>query len=222
MSMPTQLNVRTFVAPGFAENGYIAWRDGSASAICIDPGNTAAAMLELLAAEGLKLEAILLTHAHLDHVEGVAPLVRATNAPVYLHPADRFLYDNAARQAQQFGMQLDPPPPPDHELAHGQQLELAGVLLHVRHVPGHSPGHVLFHVPDAGLAFVGDIVFQGSIGRTDLPGGDLEQLITGIRAQVLSLPDETTLLTGHGPATTPGHEGATNPFLVPHFGGGLA
>jgi hydroxyacylglutathione hydrolase len=217
-----KLDIRTFVAPGFAENSYLVRRAGASRAVCIDPGNTATPLLRQVEAEQLEVAAILLTHAHLDHVEGVAAIARATGAPVYLHPADRFLYDNAARQALQFGMRIDAPPPVDHELADGQQLVLGDVVYHVRLVPGHSPGHVLFHVPDAGCAFVGDIVFNGSIGRTDLPGGDYAQLISGIREHVLTLPAETRLFPGHGEATTVAHEGATNPFLIPHYGGGLA
>jgi hydroxyacylglutathione hydrolase len=216
------LNIRTFVAPGFGENAYIAWRTGSSTAVCIDPGNSVAAMQRLLDEEQLTVEAILLTHAHLDHVEGVAALAQATGAPIHLHPADRPLYDHVAQQALQFGMRVAVPPPPDHALQHGQSLEVGGVAYDVRHVPGHSPGHVLLHVADSGVAFVGDVVFQGSIGRTDLPGGDYAELIGSIREHVLTLPDETQLLPGHGPATTVGHERATNPFLIPHYGGGLA
>jgi hydroxyacylglutathione hydrolase len=217
-----KLDIRTFVAPGFAENSYLVRRDSTRRAVCIDPGNTAAPLLRQVEADQLEVVAILLTHAHLDHVEGVAAVASATGAPVYLHPADRFLYDNAARQALQFGMRIDAPPPVDHELAHDQQLDLGDVVYHVRLVPGHSPGHVLFHVPAAGCAFVGDIVFSGSIGRTDLPGGDYVQLITGIREHVLTMPAETRLFPGHGEATTVAHEGATNPFLIPHYGGELA
>jgi hydroxyacylglutathione hydrolase len=217
-----KLNIRTFVSPGFGENAYIVWRAGSSRAVCIDPGSAVAAMLRLLEDEALTVEAILLTHAHLDHLEGVAAVKRASDAPIYLHPADRLLYDHAAQQALQFGVRMEQLPGVDRDLAHGQELELGDVVYQVRHVPGHSPGHVLLHVPAAVCAFVGDIVFQGSIGRTDLPGGDYAQLIGGIRAQVLTLPDETQLYPGHGPGTTVGHEGATNPFLIPHYGGGLA
>jgi hydroxyacylglutathione hydrolase len=215
------LNIRTFVAPGFGENAYIAWRAGAAAA-CIDPGNSVAAMERFLAGEGLTVEAILLTHAHLDHVEGVAAMARATGAPIHLHPADRPLYDRVAQQALQFGLQVQVPPAPDHELHHGQSLVVGGVAYDVRHVPGHSPGHVLLHVADAGVAFVGDVVFQGSIGRTDLPGGDYAQLMDSIRDHVLTLPDGTELYPGHGPATTVDHERVTNPFLIPHYGGGIA
>jgi hydroxyacylglutathione hydrolase len=216
------LHIRTFVAPGFGENGYIAWRSGSSTAVCIDPGNSVAQMEQLLEAEKLSVGAILLTHAHIDHVEGLAAMARATGAPIYMHPADRPLYDNVAQQARQFGMRIEAPPPVDHPLAHGQVLEIGDTAYAVRHVPGHSPGHVLFYVAAAGLAFVGDIVFQGSIGRTDLPGGDYAELIGGIRESLLTLPDDTQLYPGHGPPTTVGHERVTNPFLIPHYGGGLA
>jgi hydroxyacylglutathione hydrolase len=216
------LHIRTFVAPGFGENGYIAWRSGSLTAVCIDPGNSVQQMQQQLDEKQLSVGAILLTHAHIDHVEGLAAMARLTGAPIYLHPADRPLYDNVARQAQQFGMRIEAPPPVNHALEHGQTLEIGDATYAVRHVPGHSPGHVLFHVADAGLAFVGDIVFQGSIGRTDLPGGDYRELIDGIRESVLTLPDDTKLYPGHGPPTTVGHERATNPFLIPHYGGGLA
>jgi hydroxyacylglutathione hydrolase len=217
-----KLHVRTFVAPGFGENAYIAWREGERRAVCFDPGGSVDEMIRTLDAEQLVIEAILLTHAHIDHLEGVAEMAAHTGAPIYLHPADRPLYDHVAQQGRQFGMRIQEPPPPDHELAHGQQLELAGVSWQVRHVPGHSPGHVLFFVPEAQCAFVGDIVFQGSIGRSDLPGGDYAQLMAGIREQVLTLPGDTMLFPGHGPETTAAHERTTNPFLIPHYGGGLA
>jgi hydroxyacylglutathione hydrolase len=220
--MAERFHVRAVVSPGFGQNSYVAWGEGSDRAVFVDCGSASGPMLRVLQEQGLQLEAVLLTHAHLDHVDGLARVVEATGAPVYLHPADRLLLDNAPAQARMFGMHVDQPPPPDQELEHGQVLELAGATLHVRHVPGHSPGHVLFHVPEGDLAFVGDIVFQGSIGRTDLPGGDFGQLISGIREQVFSLPGNTTLFTGHGPSTTVGHEQSTNPFLIPHFGGGLA
>jgi len=216
------MNVETFIAPGFEENAYLVWATGSGTAVAIDPGGLAADMLDQLADRGLTLEAVLLTHAHIDHIEGVAPIVRASGAPVYLHPDDEVLYRNAAVQAAQFGMRIEVPPPFDHRLSHGQVLEFAGVTFEVRHVPGHAPGHVLFHVPGAAAAFVGDVVFQGSIGRTDLPGGSYQQLMESIRQQVLTLSDETTLYSGHGPATTVQRERTTNPFLAPDFGGRFA
>lgn len=217
-----ELNVKAFTAAGFGQNAYLAWAVDSASALAIDPGGETTAMADAAADAGVWVEAIVLTHAHLDHVEGVAELVERTGARIWLHPADRPLYEAVALQAQQFGMSVRTPPPPDEELADGQVLELGGTRWEVRHVPGHSPGHVILYAPDAAVAFVGDVVFQGSVGRTDLPGGDHRALFTGIREHVLTLPDDTTLFAGHGPPTTVGHERATNPFLVPHFGGGFA
>jgi hydroxyacylglutathione hydrolase len=218
----SDIRIATFVADGFAENAYLVWREGEAVAVAIDPGGEADAMADALEERGLRLEAILLTHAHLDHIEGVARLVRSTGAPSYLHPDDRPFYDNANLQAQQFGMRVDALPPIDHALAHGQTLDVADLRFEVRHVPGHSPGHVILVLAEADCAFVGDVVFRGSIGRTDLPGGNFPQLVKGIRAQVLTLPTDMALYPGHGPPTEVGHERATNPFLIPHYGGGFA
>lgn len=215
------MNIRTFVGPGFAENAYLIWRDGQQHALAIDPGD-ASAILQALSDNQLQLAAILLTHSHVDHIDGVAELVRATNAPIYLHPEARLFYDNAAVQAAQFGMRVEPPPPPTHELMPGSALELAGLALEVRYVPGHAPGHVLFYSASDGVAFVGDVVFQGSIGRTDLPGGNYQVLMRSIREQVMTLPDETKLYSGHGPLTTVGEERRFNPFIAPMYGGSLA
>lgn len=218
-----QLEVRSFVAPSFGENGYVVWTQGGSEAVIIDPGEgVEPAMLKVLEQHRLEAAAVLLTHAHIDHFQGLKRIVEATGAPVFLHPSDRILYDNVEQQGAMFGLRVETPPPVDHDLEHGRSLQLAGITFDVRHVPGHAPGHVLFHVADAGVAFVGDIVFQASIGRTDLPGGDYAQLMSGIREQVLTLPDETVLYTGHGPATNVGHERVSNPFLIPHYGGGLA
>lgn len=218
----SDLEIRTFVAPGFGENAYVVWKRGDSSAIAIDPGGLADEMAAFLAHEGLWLEAILLTHAHIDHVEGVGRLVGRTGAAIHLHPADRGLYERVADQGALFGMRVDAQPAIDHDLSDGQTLTLGGLSFEVRHVPGHSPGHVILYVPSEGVAFVGDVIFQSSIGRTDLPGGDFGQLMKGIRERVLTLPNDTKLYTGHGPPTEVGHERATNPFLVPQYGGGFA
>lgn len=215
------MNIRTFVASGFAENAYLIWQPGSTQAVAIDPGD-APSMIDTLASEKLQLAAIVLTHSHLDHIDGVAHLVRETSAPVYLHPEARLFYDNAAVQAAQFGMRVETPPPPTHELRAGETLSLAGIELAVRYVPGHAPGHVLLYNARYGVAFVGDVVFQGSIGRTDLPGGNYQLLMTSIREQVMTLPDETKLFSGHGPVTTVGEERRFNPFIAPMFGGSFA
>jgi hydroxyacylglutathione hydrolase len=216
------IEVRVHVSDAMGENAYTVRAPASRSVVAIDPGGAAEELLAAIEASGLQLEAILLTHAHFDHVEGVATLVRRTGAPVYLHPADRPLYDHAAEQAAMFGLRVEQPPEPTYALEHGQSIERAGLRFEVRHVPGHSPGHVVLYVPVAGVAFVGDVVFAGSIGRTDLPGGDYEELMRSIREHVLSLPDETVLYPGHGPVTSVGYERIANPFLAPQFGGGLA
>ena len=216
------LEIRTFTSPLFGQNAYLVRVPQATSALAIDPGADAAAMADYLAAHDLTLEAILLTHAHLDHVEGVAELVRRTAAPTFMHPADQPLYAHVVQQGIQFGLRVEPQPPVDFELAHRARLPMAGLELEVRHAPGHSPGHVIFHHAASGHAFVGDVVFQGSIGRTDLPGGDYHQLMRSIREQVLTLPPETVLHPGHGPDTTVAAEATTNPFLIPHYGGGLA
>jgi hydroxyacylglutathione hydrolase len=180
--------------------------------VAIDPGGVSVAMADLIEAKSLTLSAILLTHAHLDHIEGVSKLVRRCEAPIYLHPDGKRFYEGAAVQSAQFGVSIDPLPPPDQTLAHGQRLKFGALSLSVRHTPGHAPGHVIFYAEKPGIAFVGDVVFQGSIGRTDLPGGNFQELMRSIRQQLLTLPDETKLYSGH--------ERDTNPFLAPSYGAG--
>jgi hydroxyacylglutathione hydrolase len=218
----SRLHVETFESGPFAQNAYVVWEDDATFAVAVDPGAAASRMADFLADNGLFCEAILLTHAHLDHIEGVAELVRRTGAAIYLHADDRALYERVQQQAVAFGLEVEPQPPIDSTLEHGQRLRFGGIELEVRHVPGHSPGHVLFYSRDGGFALVGDVVFAGSIGRTDLPGGSMPTLMQSIRSQVLTLPDETVLYPGHGPSTTVGHERVGNPFLIPNFGGSLA
>ena len=217
--MAGPLTIRTFTSKIFGQNAYLVRCDATGEWAAIDPGGEAAAMAAALEEDGGPLRAILLTHAHLDHLEGVAELAERCPAPIHLHPSDRPLYDAAPQQAAMFGHQVRTPPPPDAELLGGTTFRLGECDLEVRHVPGHSPGHVLLWSEAAGVAFVGDVVFAGSIGRTDLPGGELRQLMSSIREQVLTLPDDTELYSGHGPVTTVDRERTTNPFLVPHFGG---
>jgi glyoxylase-like metal-dependent hydrolase (beta-lactamase superfamily II) len=196
----------------FAQNCYLVHPRGSSDAAIVDPGEESARILAEAARRGLRITAIWLTHAHIDHVLGVAAVRAATGAPISLHPSDRPFYDNAPTQGLMFGIQVAPLPAPDVELHHGDVLTLGDVALEVRHVPGHSPGHVVLVAP--GLVLGGDVLFAGSIGRTDLPGGDLETLLDGIRRELLTLPDETVVYSGHGPPTTIGVERNTNPFLT--------
>ena len=196
----------------FAENCYVVADRAVGEAVLVDPGEEAELFLARLQAERLRLTAVWLTHAHLDHVLGVATVRERTGVPVWLHPADRPLYDHVPDQARALvGVVLDPLPPPDHDIVPGLPLAAGGHTFEVRHVPGHSPGSVAL-VGD-GVALVGDVLFAGSVGRTDLPGGNSGQLLTSIRTQLLTLPDETVVYPGHGPETTIGRERATNPFL---------
>lgn len=216
------MRVRTFTAGSFAENGYLVICDDETTAVVVDPGAAASEMLDVIREDELSVAAVLLTHSHLDHVEGVNPVLAEWDVPLYLHPDDRPLYDQVAEQARRFGVEMEMPPPPDRDLEHGQVLEFGGCSFEVRLCPGHAPGHVIFWEKNAGVALVGDVVFRGSIGRTDLPGGSFKQLMTSIREQVLTLPDDTRLQPGHGPETTVGDERRGNPFLIPHYGGELA
>jgi glyoxylase-like metal-dependent hydrolase (beta-lactamase superfamily II) len=207
-----RLDVLTLTNGVFAENCYILVDRDAGEAVIVDPGEEADLFLRRIATERVTLKALWLTHAHLDHVLGVTQIVEATRVPVYLHPADRPLYDGVQEQGAMFGLSASNPPPPDLGLAEGMRLALGGLAFDVLHVPGHTPGHVAF--VGQGVAVVGDALFAGSIGRTDLPGGDTETLLTSLREKLLTLPDETVVYPGHGPATTIGRERRSNPFLT--------
>ncbi|HEX2091562.1 MAG TPA: MBL fold metallo-hydrolase [Longimicrobiaceae bacterium] len=212
-----EVTVRMFTGGPFAENCYLVTCTSTGRGILVDPGAATPEMLAAAQRQGVGVDLIVLTHAHVDHVEGVADAKRATGAPVLLHRDDEQLYHAAPLQAQWFGVRMEPPPPVDAYLAHGDRVRFGECDLEVRHTPGHAPGHVIL-VGD-GIALTGDCVFRGSIGRTDLPGGDFQTLMRSIREQILVLPDGTTLYSGHGPETTVGFERVSNPFLVTHYGG---
>ncbi len=197
-------------------NAYLAICEQTGACALVDPGEEAERLIEAAANEGARIESILLTHGHLDHVGGVAEAKRETGAAVFLHPADAGLYAAAAAHAMSYGLEIEEPPSPDGELEDGQIIEIGVEQLEVRLTPGHSPGHVCL-VGD-GFAMVGDCVFAGSIGRTDLPGGDYRTLMESINERILTLPDETILYSGHGPATTVGRERQVNPFLTGAIG----
>lgn len=196
----------------FVQNCLLIGDPDSKEAAIVDPGEEADRFLAELGGRGWTLKAIWLTHAHIDHVLGVRAVKDATGAPISLHPLDRPLYDHVAEQAQWFGIEAEAPPPPDIELAGGDTLTLGGASFQVRHTPGHSPGSVSLVGHEAIIG--GDVLFQGSIGRTDLPGGDYETLLQSIHSEFLTLPDQTIVYTGHGPHTTVGAERRANPFLT--------
>ncbi len=217
------MKIRAFTGGGFAENGYLAICPDTGVAVAVDPGAASQGMVDRLREEDLELAHVLLTHAHLDHVEGLHRVHEAfPDAPIWLHPKDRRLFDALPDQARAFGIPWTEQPEPTEAFEHGQRVSFGACAFDVRFAPGHAPGHVMLVAEEHGLALVGDVIFQRSIGRTDLPGGDFRTLMESIRDQVLTLPDDMVLHTGHGPTTTVGEEREGNPFLMSHFGGELA
>lgn len=208
---PARPDVVVLTNGTFVENCYLVADRATGEAVVVDPGEEADLFLARLHSEEWRATAIWLTHAHIDHIAGVGRVKDVTGVPVFLHPLDRRLYDAAPLQAAAFGLQVDPPPPPDAELAEGQTLRVGSWSFEVMHLPGHAPGHVAF--VGHGLALAGDVLFQGSIGRTDLPGGDTRTLLDSIRGKLFTLPNDTMVLPGHGPPTTIGAEKLANPFV---------
>ena len=193
------------------ENCYLLVDDATAQAVLVDPGAEGDRLAAAVRAAGADLAAIWLTHAHFDHVGGVEAVRRTWDGvPVFLHPADAPLYDNAARSAASFGLPLEQPAPADRALAEGDRVTVGELAFDVLHMPGHAPGHVVF--VGHGVAFVGDCLFAGSVGRTDLPLANARQLGHSLD-RLAALPPETIVHPGHGPSTTIGAECATNPFL---------
>lgn len=204
------MEVRGLTVGPVQENSFIASNDGRA--FIVDPGDEADRLLAEL--EGLTLEAILLTHTHFDHVGAVAPVAKATGAPVYCPELEKHVLANVMDYVPWPGFGPFESYDADHLLTGGEQLQIAGFDIDVIFTPGHSPGHVSFSVPEHGLLFSGDVLFQSSIGRTDLPGGDHARLLQSIQELLDALPDETRVLPGHMGVTTLGAERATNPFLT--------
>ncbi len=197
----------------FIQNSWLVWDAASRDAVLVDAGEGHEEILAEVAARNLVVRGIWLTHAHIDHVLGLTALRRATGAPVWLHPDDLRWYNVLPEQGRMFGVDgLERLAPPEHALQAGQQLQVGQYTFEVRHVPGHSPGHVAFL--GYGLALSGDVLFEDSIGRTDLAGGSLPTLIDSIRRELLTLPDATRVLPGHGAETTIGRERSHNPFLL--------
>jgi glyoxylase-like metal-dependent hydrolase (beta-lactamase superfamily II) len=191
-------------------------------AVYIDPGDEVEQLLGFIADQGLSVGRILLTHAHVDHVSGVAEAKRRLGAPICLHRADQSLYDHAARQGAMFGIQVEQPPPVDQYYEDGARISFGDYIVDVHHTPGHAPGGVCLAVTKNGdsgapALFAGDNLFAGSIGRTDLPGGDYEVLMKAITEVLFAFPDESVVYSGHGPETTIGRERRTNPFVLEYL-----
>jgi glyoxylase-like metal-dependent hydrolase (beta-lactamase superfamily II) len=196
-------------------NAYLIADPHTREAAVIDPAWDGELILAQARQRGWRITNLWLTHAHFDHFGGAAAVADgcAPMPPVALHPLDYPLW-RALGGAPLFGLRIDPGPEPTVDLAHGMQLRLGATTLEVRHAPGHSAGHVIFVNHEDGVAFCGDVIFQGNIGRTDLPGGDFDTLIESIQTQVLTLPDDMRLLSGHGPETRVDLERQFNPFLA--------
>lgn len=209
------LSIVTLTLGPVQTNVYLVADDASKAAVVIDPAAEGQIILDEADRRGWRITNIWLTHAHFDHLAGAGVVADGSSPPppVALHPDDYWLWRNEGGAAF-FGMRIDPGPEPTIDLEHGQILRLGEVELEVRHTPGHTPGHVVFYCMAQKVVFCGDLIFQGSIGRTDLPGGDYQTLMDSIHTQILPLPDNTRLLSGHGLETTLGRERSTNPFLA--------
>lgn len=217
--MPTlsprdQLDLRQLPIGPLQTNCYFVGCRQTRQAAIVDPAWNGKRLAQLAAQDGYTITHILLTHAHFDHVGGLAELKAAVGAPIYAHPDTAEMLTRAAESAQRFGVFLPAPPSADVALAEGDRLSVGALTLDVLYTPGHAPGHVSFYLAEQGVVLDGDVLFQGSIGRTDLPGGDFDLLLASIATRLLTLPDETIVCSGHGPATTIGTERLSNPFLV--------
>ena len=193
-------------------NAYIVATTSSKKAVIVDPGDDGDAILREVRDRGLSVEKILLTHGHFDHVGAVRLLREKTGAPVHIHAEDASRMATARRQGLMFGLSVDDPPPPDVIVGEGDRIGFEGHEFRVVHTPGHTPGCVSYLC--GRMAFVGDLIFAGSIGRTDLPGGSHERLLESVREKIFVLPDDTVIFPGHGPSTTVGEEKRSNPFFT--------
>ena len=206
-----KIELRTVGA--FQENCYLVIDPATRRCVIVDPGAEPEQLIAMVRASGATLDAIWLTHAHIDHIGAIAHVKSTWDVPIFLHPEDRPLYDRGAMQAAVYGLPFEQPPAPERDLAEGDRLTVGSVTFDVIHVPGHAPGHVAF-VGD-GQMLGGDLLFAGSIGRTDLPLSDPDRMVESLE-RIATLPDETIVHPGHGPATTIGRERATNPFFTGH------
>ncbi len=208
------LQYLTIPVTAFQQNCSLVWDDTTRQAAVIDPGGDLDDLLDEVERLDLKLEQIWLTHAHIDHAGGTAELARRLSLPIIgPHPGDQFWIDGLPQQGAMFGFPPSDTFTPTRWLHDGDTVELAGHVLDVRHCPGHTPGHVVFHSPEMKRAFVGDVLFAGSIGRTDFPGGNHQHLLDSIAQRLWPMGDDTVFIPGHGPESTFGRERQTNPYV---------
>ena len=213
------MDIRIIPVTAFEQNCSLLCCESSGRAAVVDPGGEPERVLAVAADAGVHLEKILVTHGHFDHVGAVARMARDLALPIEgPHPADRFLLDTVPQWCSQFGFPPGEAFVPDRWLQDGDEVQFGEQQLEVRHCPGHTPGHVVFFHRSARVAIVGDVIFRGSIGRTDFPRGDHAALLASIRDRIWPLGDDVTLFPGHGPTTTVGEEKAHNPFLQGRYG----
>ena len=208
------LQYHTHPVTAFQQNCSIVWCDATLEAAIIDPGGDVDALLAEVAQRGLHLKALWLTHAHIDHAGGTGELAARLDLPIIgPHPADQFWIDALPQQSAMFGFPAAQAFAPTRWLQDGDTVQIGHETLNVRHCPGHTPGHVVFHAPQIGRAFVGDVLFAGSIGRTDFPQGNHQQLIDSITERLWPMGDATVFIPGHGPESSFGRERQSNPYV---------
>lgn len=209
------LRYQTIPVTVFSQNCSLVWDDKSLQAAVIDPGGDLERLLGVVERLSLKLEQIWLTHAHIDHAGGTGELARRLELPIVgPHPGDQFWIDSLPQQSLMFGFPQAETFTPTRWLHDGDQVKVGAHALHVRHCPGHTPGHVAFHSPEIQRAFVGDVLFAGSIGRTDFPQGDHGQLVQSITQRLWPMGDDTVFIPGHGPESSFGQERQSNPHVA--------
>ena len=208
------LHYRTLPVTAFQQNSSIVWCDETMDAAVIDPGGDLDALVAEVQRQGLQLKAIWLTHAHIDHAGGTGELAERLSLPIIgPHTGDQYWIDALPQQSIMFGFPPARQFTPTRWLQDGDTVTIGRETLHVRHCPGHTPGHVVFHAPQIDRAFVGDVLFAGSIGRTDFPGGNHQQLIDSITQRLWPMGNDTIFIPGHGPESSFGQERLTNPFV---------
>jgi glyoxylase-like metal-dependent hydrolase (beta-lactamase superfamily II) len=207
------VQIRQLTLGPIQTNCYLVGCEETFEAAVIDPAWDGRSITAMADNDGWMISHILLTHTHFDHIGGLSDVKEATGAPIFVHPDAVPMMKNTTMSAAFFGLKVPAPPAPDEMLQHGQVLKVGKLEIHALYTPGHAPGHICFHLPAYQVVFAGDLLFQEGVGRTDLPGGNYQEMMDSIKNQLLSMPDETQVFPGHGLSTTIMHEKQHNPFI---------